>query len=252
MSMKNEFFQNIFHEKQVQSKKQLDDFLKEPGEKQIHDLRTSIRRLQALYIIFPNSCKRKKTDYFVSSYNLLFKKNSSIRDLDVIFEKLLQYNLPKDSEIMQNIVKQKNKKLKKILKDAKKLSDLKSSKPKKIDNKKITQKHDKLIFSLLTKIENCLPIVLSDESKMKELHSMRKNAKKLRYILEIDPDKKYQHMVDNMKSFQTLLGIIHDCDITINFLKKYSKKGRSELIPLVIEEQKIRSETYRKLSDSLS
>ena len=90
MSMKNDFFQNIFHEKQVQSKKQLDDFLKEPGEKQIHDLRTSIRRLQALYIIFPNSCKRKKTDYFVSSYNLLFKKNSSIRDLDVIFEKMLQ------------------------------------------------------------------------------------------------------------------------------------------------------------------
>ena len=252
MSMKNDFFQNIFHEKQVQSKKQLDDFLKEPGEKQIHDLRTSIRRLQASYIIFPNSYKRKKTDYFVSSYNLLFKKNSSIRDLDVIFEKLLQYNLPKDSEIMQNIVKQKNKKLKKILKEAKKLSDLKFSNLKKIDNKKIPQKYDKLIFSLLTKIENCLPIVLSDESKMKELHSMRKNAKKLRYILEIDPDKKYQHMVDNMKSFQTLLGMIHDCDITINFLKKYSKKGRSELIPLVIEEQKIRSETYRKLSDSLS
>ena len=252
MSMKNDFFQNIFHEKQVQSKKQLDEFLKEPGEKQIHDLRTSIRRLQASYIIFPNSCKRKKTDYFVSSYNSLFKKNSSIRDLDVIFEKLLQYNLPKNTEIMQNIVKQKNKKLKKILKEAKKLSDLKFSNLKKIDNKKITQKHDKLIFSLLTKIEDYLPIVLSDESKMKELHSMRKDAKKLRYILEIDPEKKYQHMIDNMKSFQTLLGMIHDCDITINFLKKYSKKEHSELIPLVMEEQKVRSETYLKLSDSLS
>ena len=107
----------------------------------------------------------------------------------------------------------------------KKLSDLKITNLKNIDDKKINQKHDKLILTLIKKIEKYLPIVVSDASKVQELHSIRKTAKKLRYILEIDPDKKHQHMIDNMKSFQTLLGLIHDCDITIEFLKKTLKKG---------------------------
>ena len=251
MSMKDNFFQNIFNEKQIQSKKQLNDFLTEPGEKQIHDLRTSIRRLEASYLIFPNSCKRKKTDHFVCSYKSLFKKNSSIRDLDVIFEKL-QNKLSENSEIMKKIVVLKDKKLKKILKDAKKLSDLKITHLKNIDDEKINQKHDKLILTLIKKIEKYLPIVVSDASKVQELHSMRKTAKKLRYILEIDPDEKHQHIIDNMKSFQTLLGLIHDCDITIEFLKKHSKKDSSELTPLILKEEKIRSDTFSRLSDSLS
>lgn len=251
MSDENSGFQNIFHEKQVQSKNRLNDFLAEPGEEQIHQLRTSIRRLEAMYFIFPNSCKRKKIDIFVSSYKLLFKKNSSIRDMDVIIKRLQKNGLSKESKIIKKIVHQKNKKIKKILKDVEKISKLEFSNLKKINDEKIIQKHDKKIFSLITKIQDYIPIVISDESKIDELHSMRKTAKKLRYILEIDPNGKYCHVVESMKTFQKLLGSIHDCDITIDFLKKYAKK-ESELDPLLTKEKKIRSEVYHQLADSLS
>ncbi len=251
MSDESNVFQSILHEKQIQSKNRLNDFLAEPGEEQIHQLRTSIRRLEAMYFIFPNSCKRKKMDSFVSSYKLLFKKNSSIRDMDVIIKKLQKNGLLEDSKIIKNIINQKNKKLKKILKDAKKISKLEFSNLKKIDDEKIVKKYDKKIFSLITKIHDYIPVVISDESKIDELHSMRKTAKKLRYILEIDPDGKYQHVIDNMKTFQKLLGSIHDCDITIDFLKKYGKK-ESELTSILSNEKKIRSEIYHKLADSLS
>lgn len=251
MSNENSVFQNIFHEKQVQSKDRLNNFLTEPGEEQTHHLRTSIRRLEAMYFIFPNSCKRKKTDIFVSSYKLLFKKNSSIRDMDVIIKKLQKNGLSEESKIIKKIINQKNKKLKKLLKDAEKIFKLEFSNLKKIDYEKIIQKHDKKIFSLIIKIQDYIPIVISDESKIDELHSMRKTAKKLRYILEIDPNGKYRHVIESMKTFQKLLGSIRDCDITIDFLKKYAKK-ESELKPLLSKEKKIRSEVYRQLADSLS
>jgi len=244
-------FQNIFYDKQNKSKNRLDGFLKEPGEKQIHDLRTSIRRLEAVYSIFPNSCKRKKTDKFVSSYKVLFKKNSAIRDSDVIITKLLKNGLTEKSDIIKHIVKQKNIKLKETLKDAKKISELKFTDLKNTSSEKIIQKQDKVINSLITKIQNFIPIVVSDESKIKELHSMRKIAKKLRYILEVEPSDSYQHLIDSMKSFQKILGDIHDSDITIDFLKKHAKK-KSELKHLILKEKIIRSETYNKLVYALS
>ena len=63
MTKEDNFFQDIFYDKQEKSKIMLDDFLRDPGEIQIHNLRKSIRRLEATYSIFPNSCKRKKTSF---------------------------------------------------------------------------------------------------------------------------------------------------------------------------------------------
>jgi CHAD domain-containing protein len=54
-----------------------------------------------------------------------------------------------------------------------------------------------------------------------------------------------------MKSLQELLGMIHDCDITIDFLKIHSKK-ESRLSTLLEKAKEIRSEIYNKLSVSLS
>ena len=251
MSNTEHLFQQIFQEKQDKSKKRVDEYLKEQGEKQIHDLRTSIRRLEATYLIIPNSCKRKKTDDFVSSYKSLFKKNSSIRDYDVIILKLLKNNLSENSDIIKYVNKQKEKKLKNVLKNAKKLSKIKISSLKEIRQEKINQKYDKMIFSLITKIQNFIPIVTADESKIDELHSMRKTAKKLRYVLEVDPNNSYQHVIDSMKLFQEFLGQIHDCDITLDFLKKHSKKF-PELKSEILKEQEIRSQIYKKLAISLS
>lgn len=244
-------FQKDFQDKQNKSKNKLEDFLKEPGEKQIHDLRTSIRRLEATYFILPNSCKRKKTDNFVSSYKSLLKKNSFIRDSDIIIKKLLENGFTEKSEIIKHIVKQKNKKLKNTIKYAKNISELKFVNCKNINTDKIIKKYEKMISLFVTKIQDQIPIVISDKSKVKELHTMRKTTKKLRYILEIEPNQSYQHLIDNMKLLQKVLGKIHDCDITIDFLRKHSK-NYPELKHVIQKERESRSQSYNKLVESLS
>jgi CHAD domain-containing protein len=67
-------------------------YLKTPNAKQIHDVRTSIRRLDATYLILP---KKNRTGSSLSDYVLkckeFFKANSEIRDLDIIYERLQKY-----------------------------------------------------------------------------------------------------------------------------------------------------------------
>lgn len=244
-------FQKIFQEKQHDSKKRLEDYLNEQGEKQIHDLRTSIRRLEAIYLIFPNSFKRKKMDNFVSIYKSLFRKNSKLRDFDVIITKLLNNGLTEESDPMKYLIRQKEKKIKETLKEAKNVSKLKIPQIKNGNSEKIIPKYERTISSLMQKIQDYIPVVASDKSKIDELHFMRKTAKKLRYILEIEPSDSYRHLINSMKLLQKILGNIHDCDITINFLKKHSRKF-PELKSLIPKEEEIRSQIYKKLSDSLS
>ena len=247
----NGIFQKIFQEKGTTSKKRLREYVEEQGEEQIHNLRTSIRRLESAYLVFPKSCKRKKTDVFVSSYKSLFRKNSPIRDLDIIYEKLVNTGLSKNSDILQFLVKHKEKKLRNTLKDAKKLSKLKMPKIKEISDTETLQKYERTISTLIDKIQKSIPIVASDESKIDELHSLRKTAKKLRYVLELDPDDSYHQTLTSMRSFQRLLGDIHDCDVTLDFLETYSKKF-PELKSLILKEQNVRTQTYKKLAVALS
>ena len=244
-------FQKIFQEKQHDSKKRLEDYLNEQGEKQIHDLRTSIRRLEATYLIFPNSFKRKKMDNFVSTYKSLFRKNSKLRDFDVIITKLLNNGLTEESDPMKYLIRQKEKRVKETLKEAKNASKLKIPQIKNGNSEKIIPKYERTISSLMQKIQDYIPVVASDKSKIDELHFMRKTAKKLRYILEIEPSDSYRHLINSMKLLQKILGNIHDCDMTINFLKKYSRKF-PELKSLIPKEEEIRNQIYKKLSDSLS
>ena len=244
-------FQKIFQEKQHDSKKRLGDYLNEQGEKQIHDLRTSIRRLEATYLIFPNSFKRKKMDDFVSTYKSLFRKNSKLRDFDVIITKLLNNGLTEESDPIKHLIRQKEKRIKETLKEAKNASKLKIPQIKNGNSEKIIPKYERTISSLMQKIQDYIPVVASDKSKIDELHFMRKTAKKLRYILEIEPSDSYRHLINSMKLLQKILGNIHDCDMIINFLKKYSRKF-PELKSLIPKEEEIRNQIYKKLSDSLS
>ena len=85
--------------------------------------------------------------------------------------------MKEDNNIIKFIIRERNKKLKKVIKNAKKISKLKSVNLKNIETKKITKKHNRIIYSLLDKIEKSMPIVVSDESEIDELHYMRKTAK---------------------------------------------------------------------------
>ena len=74
----------------------LNDYITNPDEKNIHDIRTSIRRLDACYKTLPKKIRNKKqVKTYVDKSRDLFKINSQIRDFDVITD-LIRKNNPEN------------------------------------------------------------------------------------------------------------------------------------------------------------
>ena len=86
-------FLTKLHESIQKVRNRIKKYIKDPKAKNIHDLRTSIRRLNAPIQHCPKNTEldsMSMSTYILSSKEL-FKINSEIRDLDIIYEKLQKY-----------------------------------------------------------------------------------------------------------------------------------------------------------------
>ena len=90
-----------------------------------------------------------------------------------------------------------------------------------ICQKKLQQRFNKVVTKLIHRIELNFPIIITNSNKIEELHEMRKNCKKLRYMLELLPDdrKEVPKTIIELEKLQDMLGSIHDNDIVIAYLK---------------------------------
>ena len=240
---------DVFFKKLDLVNKQLKLYLDEPNEEHIHNIRTSIRRLETAYSIISKSSKTKTSEKLIKYFKDFFSFNSKIRDYDIILEKLIDYGYDLESEPVLILQKKKLQRLVKAIQIAKKLSNVK--KPKIKQNKKITSKFEKRILSLISDFNKFIPVVISNESNVEELHSMRKTVKKLRYVLELEPNNSYQNIISNLKQLQTLLGYIHDCDIFIWYVQKI--KNDDDRISNILDLEKTkRNKIYKNLVLALS
>ena len=257
----------------------LDDYLKAPNEEHIHDIRTSIRRLRASYQSLPKSIRnKKKIKKFVAKSKELFSINSKVRDYDIIFEILSEYmssemapkheqqQLSQSSRAISNLLKTLETVRNRGLTEAKTLAvELrKLSVPKLGDNniniskKKLKKRFNNVVGKLANTIEKNYPVVLSSSKRLIELHEMRKDCKKLRYLLEllpIDRDVKNQdkdkvsQLIDELEKVQDMLGTIHDYDTTIAYIKKHVEnhsKYRSldNIVKYVYEDRRKKFEQF--------
>jgi CHAD domain-containing protein len=235
--------------------KRVNEYVKNPTEENIHDLRTSIRRLDASYQSSPKQLQKKKIKKYVLASKRLFKLNSEIRDFDIILEKLYDEGQMPEQQLeplKQSLVSEKSNKLVKALSVADKLRNLKVPSPTMVQSlhsrnniqMKLTRKYNKIVANFAKRIDTNLPVVVDDCKKVEELHEIRKDCKKLRYMFELllnDDDKKngtigredlivekknnYIHeilgLIGILEQIQDNLGVIHDYDITIAYLKEH-------------------------------
>ncbi|MDQ6722758.1 MAG: CHAD domain-containing protein [Thermoproteota archaeon] len=251
------FFDNYIHNIQKVDNR-LDEYIKDPNEKNIHDMRTAIRRLEASYISSPKQIRKRKIIEYVIKSKHLFAINSEIRDFDIILEKLTkegQLDIQQLEQIEKSIIKSKNRKLKKALSIAR---DLRKVNAPHLDNynnkydlsilqKKITKRYNKIVSKFANKIEKNIPIVISSSEKLDELHEVRKDSKKLRYLLELllnnrdryegnidknsvkgennhSNEQNVGNLIEQLKKIQDMLGNTRDYDITIAYLKQHDRQ----------------------------
>lgn len=230
-------------------------YIKDPNEKQIHDVRTAIRRLDATFLILP---KKYRNGSPLSEYVLkckeFFKVNSEIRDYDIIYAKLQKYpsNAQTDS-VIETLRATRDASLEHAKSIAGSLNSTDTSKIiDKIDvtEKDLQKRFDKILARLISNIESTFPVVLNDSLKIEELHDLRISCKKLRYLLELLPDEN-QGALKTRKTLQKLqdtLGTIHDYDFTTDYLNSLGQPSKEiqDIINSENEERRLKFDEFLK------
>ncbi len=251
------FFDNYVHNIHKVDNR-LDEYIKDPTEKNIHDIRTSIRRLEASYIASPKQIRKAKIIEYVEKSKNLFKINSQIRDFDIILEKLTkegQLTIQRLELFEKSIKKNRNKELKDAISVACDLREIDIPNIDKYRNqydpfsfqKKLTKRYTKVVTKFASQIRENIPIIINNSERIEELHQVRKDTKKLRYLLELMLNNRHKidgnvgknnetdknnysneqniwNQIEKLKEIQDMLGNIHDYDITIAFLKQYDQQ----------------------------
>jgi CHAD domain-containing protein len=227
-------------------------YLKTPNAKQIHDVRTSIRRLDATYLILP---KKNRTGTSLSDYVLkckeFFKVNSEIRDLDIIYEKLQKY--PPNAH-RNRVIEELKASRNATLERAKTIAhSLKSTDTTRIidkigvTEKELQKRYNKMISRLISRIESTFPAVLTNQAKLEELHDLRISCKKLRYLLELLSEDKNNVLKarKTLQKLQDILGTLHEYDFTIEYLSSLGQSS-TEIQEIITIEKEERNAKYHK------
>jgi|TARA_B100000315_G_C14553951_1_gene577230 CHAD domain-containing protein len=160
---------NYFQEKLAVFRKQLSRYIEEPDGKAIHDVRTAYRRLESAYQVIPQECKTKQTRHFMKLGKQFFRRNSLVRDCDVISEKIEKPRRKKKSELVAKLEKIRNHQLRSAMELAKKLN---KSKNPRIDAADIagTDLLNMQVHKRALQFLSNLPLVVSGESNIEEVH----------------------------------------------------------------------------------
>jgi CHAD domain-containing protein len=235
----------------------INKYLKKPNAKQIHDIRTSIRRLEATFSTLP---KRYRNGSSLSKYVLqckeLFKINSEIRDFDIIIEKLQKYpSSGQRDNIIEDLKKTRLARLERAKTIAVPLKSIDTGTildELGVTEKELQKRFIKIVSRLISTIDSIFPVVLSNPQALEELHDLRIACKKLRYMLELLPNnnKLAVQTRESLKKIQDSLGSIHDSDFTIGYLKALpqSSKEIQEIIDKENEYRRLQSERFLNYS----
>ncbi|HEV8386444.1 MAG TPA: CHAD domain-containing protein [Nitrososphaera sp.] len=235
------FFETKFRKLVAQLEKRLDSYIKNPKEeKKVHDIRTSLRRLDSLFPLLSKK-NRKANKKRITEYESFFKANSRLRDYDIIIARLTSLS-PDSGALVLALQRRKDNELKAIVRKAKALRKMGKITAQSINSEEIEARLDKVMSKLCKKIKMNLAPTLSDSKNIEQLHSLRKDIKKIRYILESldsSSEKKYQEMISTttglaltipqLEKVQDMLGDLHDSDITLEFLRSSKSKLAGEL-----------------------
>jgi CHAD domain-containing protein len=181
----------------------------------------------------------------------LMKVNASVRDQDIILSKLSMY---KQNPTYERLIAGLRKSRKSHLDQAKELALSVQKNPgprvkaRDLSEPILQKRHNKVVRRLSSKITSELPLVREDQSKVEELHVVRRDCKQLRYVLEMGEFSRPPKPLVALRSWQDMLGTIRDHDVMIAYLRGLKKSSEIQLA--LNTETESRNNSYRKFVEA--
>jgi len=213
-----------------------------PSPDEIHDLRVIVRRIQVIRRLMPRSARNSQdAKTFSFALKSVMKATSQLRDTDTLMVTLRAHRGSIPPGILVDLENQRSDSAARSKATIGTLADVlvpeldaAKLRGKRLSRRfrKDVRKHSKVASSLLSQ-------VLDDESRLVELHSLRKEVKKLRYLLELAD--KTPARLSSLTKWQDSLGVIHDLDVAISYLKEI---GAGPSGTAILELQRARHSYY--------
>jgi CHAD domain-containing protein len=205
-----------------------------PSPDEIHDLRVAARRIQVMRKLMSRTVRNSQdSKTFNLALKSVMKATSQLRDLDTLMVTLKSYkgNLP--NGILVSLENQRSDSAARAKVTIGALADVQLGEldTSKLRGKRLSRRFRKDVRKHSKKASSLLTQVLNDESKAVELHSLRKEVKKLRYLLELAD--KTPARFSSLAKWQDSLGAIRDLDVAIAYLKGIGAgPGRGAILEL--------------------
>lgn len=256
-------FARQFEKSAERVKERLAAYMEEPeNDEKVHDVRTSLRRLEATFLLMPKTL-RKRNRKQIDAHKQFFKANSRVRDYDIIRGRIAARAQGDLFVLLAADLDSKRKsEVAGAVGVARFVSTLPAASLKGLKEGELETRMDEVAGRLLRKVKGQLPVVIVNRKNVEELHQLRKDLKKLRYVLEVMPaglrkphEKKASKILngkakpaeEKLKEMQDALGQMHDIDIALQYLSSLRKKAA---VPVIQVEKAERDELFDKFAAS--
>ena len=228
--------------------KHLKAYLKDSNPENVRSLRIAMRRTSLCIELFPKKIRKAKaTRTFLTSIDEASEANAKVRDFDIILSKLSTYKPDLSMEERTSGIKEMRESQ---LQPARRQTiALRKERVPRIREKdlsvpKLQKRLNKTTNQLIAAINGRLPIVLRDPNNVRDLHLLRIDCRRLRYLAELFPSKKTARLLSRLRSWQSQLGFIHDSDLTIDYLRNLG--DAPEMQPVLSDLVTHRMQSYEK------
>lgn len=209
-----------------------------------------MRRMQLSTELLPKKVRKAKTTRtFLASLEEASKANAKVRDLDIILSKISTYK--PDLTIEERIARIKETRESQLQAARAQTIALQREPIAKINEKdlsvpKLQKRLNNTTNQLIAAINGRLPMVLKNSNNFQDLHLLRIDCRRLRYLAELFRSKKTARLLLRLRSWQSQLGFIHDSDLTIDYLRNLGVAP--EMQPILNDLVTQRRQSYEKFS----
>ena len=228
--------------------KKLKAYLKDSNPENVRSLRIAIRRMSLSIELLPKKMRKEKaTRTFAKSLDQASKTNAKVRDLDIVISKISTYR--SEAGVDNQIAKIKETRESKLQAAGRQTLTLQKQPipkvgKKDLSNPKLQKRLNKTTNQLILAINTRLPLVIQDSSNKRDLHLLRMDCRRLRYLADLFRSKKTARLLSPLRSWQDLLGFIHDSDLTIDYLRNLG--GELEMRTILNDLVTLRTQSYEK------
>jgi len=213
-----------------------------PSPDEVHDLRVAARRVQVMRRLMPRGLRNSRdSKTFNLAVKSVLKATSQLRDMDTLMVTLKSHKSSLPAGILVSLENQRSDSAARAKATISTLADVQVPElaTSKLRGKKLSKRFRKDVRRHSRRASSLLTEVLNDESRVMQLHSLRKEVKKLRYLLELA--NKAPARLSSLAKWQDSLGAIHDLDVAVSYLKGVGAGAGREAI---LELQRARHHNY--------